>query len=114
MYIIRQKRGIFFNKMNQIPPDDPKRISHCFQSGTLRTIAQKANQIATLEKLLARFLPQELVPHCHVMNITGNTLILQLDSGAVAMRVRYLTPSLLEQLAQQEVQLAAIQCHVRP
>ena len=94
--------------------DDPKSITHCFKTGSLKFIVQKANRITALEKVLENFLPSEILPYCQVMNISHKTLILQLDNAAWATRVRYLIPNLIEAFSQQKMPITSIQCRVRP
>ncbi|HLB57305.1 MAG TPA: DciA family protein, partial [Gammaproteobacteria bacterium] len=64
-----------------------------------------------LNKWLHGTLPQEMIPHCRVMNVAHQTLILEADSATWATRVRYLTPTLLEQLSDHSIK--KIECRVR-
>ena len=114
LYIIEKKSGIFFNKMKQIAPNNPKRVSHCLQTASLSTIVKKANQIAAFEKQLSRFIPKKIIPYCRVMNISGKTLILQLNSGTFSTRIRYLIPDLLKSFERQKVPITTVQCRIRP
>ena len=114
LYIIGKKSGIFFNKMKQIAPNNPKRVSYCLQTASLSTIVKKAHQIAAFEKQLSSFIPEKIIPHCRVMNIAGKTLILQLDSGTFSTRIRYLIPDLLEAFERQKVPITTILCRIRP
>ena len=101
--------------MQPMPPNDPKQVNHCFQTAPLSAIVKKAYQIAAFEKQLSSFfIPEKIIPHCRVMNITGKTLILQLDSGTFATRVRYLIPDLLKAFERQKVPITTVQCRVRP
>ena len=97
-----------------MPVNEPKSIIRCLKAPPLQFIVRKANQIAVLEKLLNEILPKKIASHCHVMNIFNETLLLQLDSAAFAVRVRYLTPTLLEQLNQKKVKITVIRCCIRP
>lgn len=94
--------------------DDPKSVTRCFQTGSLKLIIQKANQIAALGKILENLLPSEIIPYCKVMNISHQTLILQLDNAAQATRVRYLIPNLIEAFFQQKMPITSIQCRLKP
>lgn len=93
--------------------DNPKSVTHCFKIGPLKFIVQKANQITALEKVLENFLPSEIIPYCQVMNISHQTLILRLDNAALATRVRYLIPNLIEAFSHQKMSITSIQCRVR-
>lgn len=94
--------------------DNPKSITYCFKTGSLKFFFQKANQIIVLGKILENLLPSEIIPYCQVMNVSRQTLILQLDNATWAMRVRYLTPNLIEAFSQQKMSITSIQCRVRP
>ena len=97
-----------------MPVNEPKSVIHCLNSPPLQFIVKKTNQIAILGKLLNEILPRALAAHCHVMNVSSGTLLLQLDSAAFSIRVRYLTPILLEQLNQKKMGIFAIRCYIRP
>ncbi|QTS83763.1 DciA family protein [Coxiella endosymbiont of Amblyomma nuttalli] len=104
----------FPQKMKSIQANDPKSITYYFQTDPLRFIVQRANQITALEKMLVNFLPSEVIPYCQVMNISHQTLTLQLDNAVWATRVRYLVPNLIEAFSQQKMPIASIQCRVKP
>lgn len=93
---------------------EPKSIIFCLKSPSLKAIVEKANRIAILKKLLNEILPKELSSRCHVTNISNGTLLLQLDSAAFSVRVRYLIPTLLEQLNQKKMRVTTIRCCTRP
>lgn len=93
---------------------DPKSIKQCFQTSSLKLIVQKAKKILSIERFLNQILPPEIAPHYRIMNLSQETLILQLENAAWATRVRYLVPYLLEQFAQEDLGIYRIQCRVRP
>ena len=94
---------------------DPKPISGCLQQGSaLSQIVQQARAIAAADEALQSVLPAELAPHCHVINLRAETLIVATDSAAWATRLRYLAPSVLESLHQLATPLMVqvIRCRV--
>ncbi|MFV9988714.1 MAG: DciA family protein [Coxiella endosymbiont of Dermacentor nuttalli] len=95
-------------------PSDPKPIKQCLQASSLRLIIRKAKRILSVERFLNQILPPEITPHYRIMNLSQETLILQLENAAWATRVRYLVPCLLRQFAQEDLRIYRIQCRVRP
>ncbi|WP_264435849.1 DciA family protein [Coxiella endosymbiont of Dermacentor marginatus] len=95
-------------------PSDPKPIKQCLQAGSLKLIVRKAKRILSVGKFLNQILPPEITPHYRIMNLSQETLILQLENAAWATRMRYLVPYLLEQFAQEDLGIYRIQCRVRP
>ena len=93
---------------------DPKSIKQCFQTGSLKLIIQKVQQLLIVERFLNHILPQEIAPYCRIMNLSKETLILQLENAVWATRVHYLTPYLLEQFAQKDLGIYRIQCRIQP
>ena len=94
---------------------DPKSIKQCFQTSSLKLIMQKAQQILAVKRLLNHILPQEIIPYYRIMNLSQETLILQLENAAWATRVRYLIPHLLKQFSQKGiVGIHRVQCQIRP
>ncbi len=63
-------------------------------SGTLR----RARQLQRADQALQHRLGAVLTGHCHVANIRGTTLVLQVDSATWGARLRYQIPSLQRQL----------------
>lgn len=92
----------------------PKSIEQCFQTSSLKFIIQKAKKILAVEKFLNQIMPPEVPPHYQIMNLSQRTLILTLESSALATRVRYLVPHLLEQFAKRNLGIHRIECRVRP
>ncbi|AUJ58743.1 DciA family protein [Coxiella endosymbiont of Amblyomma americanum] len=94
---------------------DPKSIKQCFQSRSLRLIVQQVRKILAIEKCLNQILPTEIISHYRIVNISQKTLILQLENSALATRVYYLIPHLLEQFTKQKlIGIQKVQCKVCP
>ena len=66
-------------------------------------IVQLLTRVREIEKLtreITIILPNYLMSHCQVANIRGNILILQTESSAWVLRLRYEGPRILEYLKQ--------------
>ncbi|QHG92416.1 DUF721 domain-containing protein [Coxiella endosymbiont of Amblyomma sculptum] len=113
--ISSENEGEFPNLFMSIRTHNPKSINQCFQSKLLRPLIQKAQEIRTVEKFLNQILPSEIVPHCRIINLSQETLILQLEKATWATRIYYLIPNLLERFSQQKFnRIRKIRCRVRP
>lgn len=82
----------------------------------LKHLITKAVAIRKTHQHFQRLLPKEIRPHCKVMNITDDTLILQANSAICATRLRYLSSHLLKKLKIYDncKNISDIHCHVRP
>lgn len=78
---------------------DPTSISDCLKQGVLASIVKKARLIAALEKEFEAYLPKSVWAHCTIMNLRHETLVIAVDSAAWSMRIRQLTPGILENCA---------------
>ncbi len=81
---------------------------------TLENLRMHAQRLIELQRHVEAALPAPLAAVCHVANLKGDTLLIHADNGAVAAKLRQATPSLVEALAAQGVQLAAIKIATRP
>ncbi len=94
---------------------DPKSITTCFHSNLLQGIVAKARQLAALDKALFEVLPKEMAPHCRVMNVTEQSLIVETDSATWATRLRLESETVIRQLAHRQFNfIKRIECRVRP
>jgi len=100
--------------------DSPTKITQLFEKQDLKSglqlILNKANHLKKIESLLYQVLTDELVAHCHVMNLKSHTLVLAIDNAAFATQLRYQQMTLLNQLKQfSELQdINKIEYKVRP
>lgn len=96
---------------------DPKPLNKLFTANSLAHLVSKARQLTTIDEALQKILPTELAPHCRVMNITQDTLVIGVDNPHWATRLRYLSPNLLkdlQSLISHLKHLDKIRCKVRP
>jgi len=73
-------------------------LTQIFNKPLLQPLIQKIQHIQQLNQNLNEVLSGDLKKHCRVAGLEGTCLILQVDSGAWATRLRYETPELLRAL----------------
>lgn len=73
-------------------------LAQILASPVFRPLMQKMEHIQQLNQSLDEVLTGDLKKHCRVAGIEGTCLILQVDNGAWATRLRYETPELLRAL----------------
>ena len=83
---------------NPEEPLDPQPLDTWLTSQPLAYLVLKAKQLQTTQAALLTLLPTELAPHCWVMNISQEILVLGVNSPHWATRLRYLAPHLLPDL----------------
>ena len=66
--------------------------------GGLGRLLERAGRLRRLHGRFSEALPEELRPHCQVVNVRGDTLVVSCDSAAWGARLRYLERQLLGQL----------------
>lgn len=83
---------------------------------SLHAVLAHTQRLEHLNRALQHCLPTPLNQHCQVANLRDNTLILHADSSAWALKLRYSTTRLLQQLRQQPrlQALRTIEVKVRP
>jgi hypothetical protein len=67
-------------------------------TGLLPNLREKVTQLIHLNQLLHTQLEPSLAPHCCVANFKDNCLIVEVESSAWSLRLRYSIPDLLTQL----------------
>ncbi len=77
---------------------DPKLLRDCLNESSLGNLVVRAQHIMSIHKVLQIWLPNELAPHCQILNIENGTLTLAGNSAAFVTRLRYLTPELMDVL----------------
>ncbi len=73
----------------------------CDDSPALEQLVRRARYLEAVDRALQQLLGPSLAGHCRVANITPDSLVLQTASGAWGSRLRYLAPSILQQLSRQ-------------
>jgi len=66
-------------------------------SGVLSRLYQHGQMLKRLDKLFKASVPIPLNQHCHVVNLRETILVVHTDSSIWATRLRYMTPSLMQQ-----------------
>ena len=86
------------------------------QASGLRQLMQRCEQLRALQRQLHQCLDLNLMGHCRLVNLQGQSLILAVPSPAWATRMRYQLPTLLSCLqAQQGMRhIKEIQIRVHP
>ncbi len=105
--------------MQRHTPDnhDPEHIDKLLKKpNSLGALIAKAQKLLFIEQVLKKAFAPELTQRFKVMNLHQETLVLQAESAAWAMHLRFLEQELLLQLqAEQSLkQLKHIQIKVRP
>lgn len=82
----------------------------------LQRIRRQAERLLVVDRLIAQYLPKEIVPHCHTGQITACELVLIVDSAAWLMQLRFLTASIVQKLRQhpQLANLKTLKFQIRP
>lgn len=96
--------------------DDLQPVIQTIRQSRLGNIVKKAQLHLSIEQSIKALLPKALTPHCQVLNIRENVLILSIDNAAIATRVRFMAADILKAL-KKELNLKGIQsieCRVRP
>ncbi len=80
----------------------------------LARLQDHAARLLRLQRFLENALPPALAAASRVANLKGEVLVIRTDSGAVAVRLRQITPSLIEHFAAAGHPLAEIRVRVAP
>lgn len=91
----------------------PSSLGTFLAQDKLQGILQKAHTLRRLQQLIADACP-DIIPHCRVANINGTELILEADSAAWVMHLRFLTPSLLELVKKSSPEISKIRHQICP
>lgn len=80
----------------------PLKISKLLGNGPLSPLLAQARDIAALDAQARQLLPPALQPHCHVLSVRDQVLVLSADSPVWAARLRFHAPKLVKQLSRQQ------------
>jgi hypothetical protein len=80
----------------------------------LKRLSDQAAGLAKQQSQIAQLLPPALAKACRIGMQKGNTLVIVAANGAVAAKLRQLTPSLLLELQKREAQVSGITVEVQP
>lgn len=92
----------------------PDRLNTFFSaSRELSLLSQKAGQINALQKNWEQVVPPSLRRGCRVAYLNQETLTIEANNGAVAAKLRQMTPELVVQLRERGAEVTAIQVQVQ-
>lgn len=81
----------------------------------LQTVLNHSQRLEAFNRILRGCIPAPLNQHCQVANLRDNILVLHADSSAWALKLRYGSRALLQQLRQRGIPgLDTIEVKVRP
>lgn len=85
-------------------------------SGDLSRTLKRARQLQLADQALQQLVGTTLAGHCHVANVRGTVLVLQLDSAAWAARLRYQMPAIQRELKASRTfsAILSIEVNIRP
>jgi hypothetical protein len=96
-------------------PEQPLQKLLKDQFDSLPNFREKIQQLIDLNKLWRAQLDPLLAEHCRVANLREKCLIIEVDSAAWVMRLRYLIPELLDRLRAAGVTgIQAIEWYIQP
>lgn len=88
-------------------------MSHLVATEAFARLSEQAGRLQRLQNLLEGFLPAYLQPGTRVANLKRGKLVIHTDSGAVAVKLRQLTPRLAESYNQQGHEVTGIEVRVQ-
>jgi len=74
----------------------------------------QARRLIELRRILATVLPGSLARRSSIANIKQGKLVVFAASGAVAAKLRLLSPALLEQLSKRGIEVTVLEVRVQP
>ena len=75
-------------------------------------MAEKANELTTIQKIWNEVVPAQLKPFTQAGNIQHKRLTVQVENGAIAAKIKLLLPSLISKLQKQGVEVTSIRVEV--
>jgi hypothetical protein len=85
------------------------------RKGGLERVVAHGFRLRSLAVALHKALPSSLAGHCHLVNVRGNHIILQVESPSWATRVRFCVPGILDALRREAgTELHSVDIRVRP
>lgn len=88
-------------------------MNHLAAAEAYVRLSEQANRLRQLQALLEVSLPAYLQPGTHVANFKRGKIIIHADSGAVAVKLRQMAPSLTETFTQQGGEVTGIEVRVQ-
>lgn len=88
-------------------------MNHLAAAEAYVRLSEQANRLRQLQALLDTSLPAYLQPGTHVANFKRGKIIIHADSGAVAVKLRQMAPTLAETFIQQGQEVTGIEVRVQ-
>lgn len=102
---------------NPSPPPSPRSrgtlIDHLGAAGAFGRLSVQADRLRQLQRLLDDMLPAGLLPGTHVANLKRGKVVIHAASGAVAVKLRQLSPRLAAGFNQQAHEVTGIEVRVQ-
>lgn len=93
----------------------PRAIKKLLTGGSIAPLLARARALSELDQRLQDLLPPTLRPHCHVLSMHDQALILAADSPVWAARLRFHAPKLAKALSRgQAVSIRNVRIRVIP
>jgi hypothetical protein len=93
----------------------PRSIEDCItREGTLSRLALHASRLLRLQRLLESYLPPALARGARVANIKPGKVVIHADTGAVAAKLRQITPTILGVFRNEAAEVTGIEIKVQP
>jgi len=84
------------------------------QSEGIAPLMPQARRLIELRRILATVLPESLARRSSIANIKQGKLVVFAASGAVAAKLRLMSPALLEQLSKRGIEVTELEVRVQP
>ena len=87
--------------------------SYLTASDTLLKLSSVAEQLAKVQRTVVACLPERLARNVQVARIADKELILFANNSAIAAKVRFLIPTLLDKLQKHQADISAVKIEVK-
>ena len=87
-------------------------INAILKNSTLSKMAEKANELTTIQKIWNEIVPVQLKPYTQAGNIQHKRLTVHIQNGAIAAKIKLLLPNLISKLQKQGVDVTSIRVQV--
>ncbi|MEW6164089.1 MAG: DciA family protein [Pseudomonadota bacterium] len=88
-------------------------MDHLAGAHLFARLAEQANRLRHLQQLLDATLPAHLLPGTRIANLKRGKIVIHAASGAVAVKLRHLSPRLVEHFNQQGQEVTALEVRVQ-
>ena len=88
-------------------------MNHLAAAEAYVRLSEQANRLRQLQALLDVSLPAYLQPGTHIANLKRGKIIIHADSGAVAVKLRQMVPTLVEAFAHEGHEVTGIDVRVQ-